>query len=249
MNSPPSVPPELLDKSLPELLVLIRLGEIAKDKLEWAIKRVKELWNKREYGFTPEPELASKLQRISKSDAYKRMRECIGKHRFLGLVKLGLRIEELSAEGSVKIIAKIKDDVYQKFGTEGIKILRMGSTGALIEVIRYLSDFKIEHNYSQADMATIFESIVDKWTAITIFHETEYGQSALGKTIITYMQSPHEFFFVFASGDASTQAKRAIASLSNDSIIRTMGYIVNLHSRKEDLTGRELYAWHFRKIS
>ncbi len=239
---PPGIPPELLDKTPHELLDIIVAGKYGKDVLSWARERIKELWGKKEYGFTPEPELAFKLQKISKSEAYKRMKECIGNHHFLSLVKLGLIFAEISEEGEVEKIARIKSDVHEKYGIKGVRILSMGSTGVLLEVIRYLSDIKIKHNYSQADMAGRFEKIVDKWMEIAIFHKAEDGQTTLRNKIIGYMQTPHELFFVFASGSAGDQAKRVIADLSNNNEIRKRGYLCTLLERKEDMTGRELYT-------
>ncbi len=132
------------DPSLRELLELIATGKLVGDALKEAKKKIKELWERREYGFTPDPELANELQRISKSDAYKRMKDCIGHHHFLSLIKLGLRIAELSDEGRVETIAKIKNSVYKKYGIRGVRILNMGGTGVLLEIIKYLSQLKME---------------------------------------------------------------------------------------------------------
>lgn len=56
MSLPPEVISELLSKPFPELLQWITLGKLTGDALEWAKKRVKELWDKKEYGFTPNPQ-------------------------------------------------------------------------------------------------------------------------------------------------------------------------------------------------
>ncbi len=237
------------DPSLRELLELIATGKLVGDALKEAKKKIKELWERREYGFTPDPELANELQRISKSDAYKRMKDCIGHHHFLSLIKLGLRIAELSDEGRVETIAKIKNSVYEKYGIRGVRILNMGGTGVLLEIIKYLSQLKMEKNYTQRDMAEKFEEIIDKWTEITIFHRAEHGQTVLRNTIIRYMEISRELFFVFASGVAGDQAKKVIADLSNNNEIRKRGYIFNLYERKEDMTGRLLYTWIFQKLS
>lgn len=243
------IPPELLILSPLELLVLINLGALSGDTLKWAKKRVIELWATREYGFTPKPELLFELQKISKSDACKRLKECIGKHELLGLVKLGLRIEQLSDEGRIELIGNIKEDVYNKKGLKGIRILDMGSTGTLLGIIEYLSRLKIKHNYKQADLVDIFEKTIADWLLITIFHKTEHGQQMLKGQIITYMKIPRERFFVFASGSAGYSATRVIAELHNKNKIRNLGYSFELSSKKEDMTGRVLYTWVFEKIS
>jgi len=239
----------LPDLPLHKLLEYIAAGKLVGDALKEAKKKVKELWERREYGFTPDPKLAYELQRISKSDAYKRMKDCIGNHPFLSLIKLGLRIAELSDEGRVETIAKIKNSVYEKYGIRGVRILNMGGTGVLLEIIQYLSQLKMEKNYNQRDMAEKFEEIIDKWTEITIFHKAEHGQTMLRNTIIRYMEISRELFFVFASGIAGDQAKKVIANLSNKNEIRKRGYIFHLYERKEDMTGRVLYTWIFQKLA
>ncbi len=249
MTPPPGVPPEFLDKPLVELLKLIAIGKLTKDTLKEAKKRIKERWETREYGFTPEPELASGLQKTGKSEAFRRMKDCIGNHSYLSLVKLGLRIAELSDNGRVETIAKIKNDVLNKYGMKGVRILNMGSTGVLQGIIRYLSDLKIEQNYNQADMADHFDKIIEKWNERTIFHKSSEGQKELKLRIISYMNTPHELFFVFASGNAGDQAKKAIATLNNKDEIQKRGYRFYLFDRKEDMTGRVLFTWVFEKTS
>lgn len=243
--SDPAAFPDVTDKSIPELLRLIAEGKLVGDALNWAKKRIAELWAKKEYGFTLEPEVASELQRISKSEAYKRMKDCIGKHRFLSLVKLGLRIAELSEEGKVETIAKIKDKVYANYELEGIRVLDMGSTGVLEDVVLHLSSIKIKKNYSQTHMAKMFEKILDDWTKMTIFHRTDHGPKNLEEKIVHFMNSQLELFFVFAIGGAGDQAKRVVATLNNNKSIRNMGYMFDLCSRKEDKVGREMYSWSF----
>ncbi len=243
------IPPrDLLDLDLSDLLKLIAAGKLAGDALKWAKKRVKELWEKKEYGFTPDPELATSLQKISQTEAYRRIKQCIGNHRFLPVIRLGLRIEELSEEGRVDLISKIKDNVHKKYGFEGVRILNMGATGILKGIIQYLSDLKIRNDYTQNDIASIFEGILKRWSEITIFHKAEYGESILEKTIIKYMDAIKDVFFVFAAGTAGNQAKKVIARLNNNSEIRKRGYMFHLYSRREDLTGRSLFTWVFEYL-
>lgn len=246
--SPDTLINELSSKSLQELLSYIGLGKLTGEGLIFARKKVKELWEKMEYGFTPQPELASELQRISNSEAYKRIRECIGHHKFLGLIKLGLRIEELSDEGKAELISKIKNNVYQKHGIEGARILTMGSTGILIGIIQYLSFVKIENNYDQSQMADLFNKILLNWQKITIFHQSDKGEMKLETKILSYMNDQYDLFFVFSIGTASKQAAKVIASLNKTGTIGKKGYMFNLYSRKEDMAGRVLHAWVFQNI-
>lgn len=244
----PNIPPELLAKTLPELLNLIVAGKLTGDLIVWANQRIKELFERKEYGFTPEPEFASGLQQVSKSDAYNRMKECIGNHTFLSLVKLALRIEELNDEGRTKIVERTKNEVYKKHGVQGVRVLNMGSTGVIIPIIQYMSDIKLKHDHSQTYMIDIFEKVIDQWKKITIFHKSEIGQKGLEKKIVDYMSAHYELFFVFSIGEASEQAKKAIASLSNSNKIRKKGYMFGLYSRKEDVIGKEWYSWVFKNL-
>jgi len=247
MTIPIDIPPDILDKTLPELLKLVTLQKLTGKALEWATHRIKELWDKKEYGFTPEPEVAAGLQKISKSEAYKRIKECIGNNRFLGLIKLGFRAEELNEQGNTASIATIKDKVYEKHGVEGIRILTMGTTGVLMGMIQYLSDMKIKNNYGQAYMADHFEKIIQNWMMITIFHQTGHGQKALENKVLAYMKANYQIFFVFSIGTASDQATKVIAQLRKDGAISKNGYIFNLYSRKE-LPGRVSHTWVFQNI-
>ncbi|MCX9010147.1 MAG: hypothetical protein OIN66_03390 [Candidatus Methanoperedens sp.] len=247
MTIPIDIPPELLDKTLPELLKYAALQKLTGKALEWVTQRIKELWDKKEYGFPPEPEVASGLQRISKSEPYKRMRECIGNHRFLGLIKLGFRADELNQQGNTVAIARIKDKVYENHKVEGIRILTMGTTGILIGIIQYLSDMKIRNNYSQAIMADHFEKLIQNWMKITIFHQAGHGQKTLERNILAFMKTNHQIFFVFSMGSASDQATKVIAQLRKDEIIYKNGYIFTLYQRKE-LPGMISHAWVFQNI-
>jgi hypothetical protein len=151
-------------------------------------------------------------------------------------------------EGKTKIIERIKNEVYDKHGYEGIRVLNMGSTGVLMQIIQYMSDLKLKHNYSQKFMADHFDEIINQWKKITIFHKSEDGQKGLERNIIHFMDAHHDIFFVFSIGEVSGQAKLAIASLKNSNKISKKGYMLTLNSRKEDLIGKEWYAWVFRNM-
>lgn len=241
----PGLPPDFLTLSLPDILAYVTAGTIT---LEAAKKRIRELWDKKKYGFSPDPQLASELQRISKGELYKRMNDCIGNHKYLSLIKLGLRFEELSYEGNRhSTIDHIKNDVYKKHGAGGINVLTMGSTGALAVVINHLSDMKLNQNWEQTYTADKFDTMLDTWNNITIFHRSELGEESLKNKIIAYMSAYYEIFFVFSIGTASDQAKKAIASIHNRGIIREKGYAVK-NIKKEDLVGREHYTWVFEYL-
>lgn len=243
-----SPPPDLLNKTIPQLLSLIQSGYFSKKALEWARKRIQELWQRKEYGFIPNPELASELEVVAYSDKYKRIKDCIGEHRFLPLIKVGINVRKLSIDGKGDDIKRIRNEVYDKHGSEGVKIINMGSTGVLTSAIKYISDLKFAEDYSQEYLAKVFESIVMKWKQITIFHYEEIGREKLKSDIINYMNFSYELFFVFGAGNAGKQAAKVIAEMEDDGEIRSRNYLFDLLSRDQDGRGRDLYSWVFRKF-
>ncbi|MCJ7648261.1 MAG: hypothetical protein MUP85_06585 [Candidatus Lokiarchaeota archaeon] len=245
---PSAVPIELLEKNIPQLLEYIVAGKVTKEVLDWARRRVRELWDKKEYGFTPEPEVAYGIQKIGKSDAFKRMRECIGNHPYLTLIKLSIRIQELSEKGNRESVYNLKNEVYKKYGLEGIRILTMGTTGVIFSIIQHLSNIKIENDFDQSYMLAVLDKIIQNWTQITIFHKVEDGQEKRDEKIISFMDNHLELFFVFSIGTASDQAKKAIALLNTKGTIHEKGYMLSLNSKRVDMIGREYYSWVFRSL-
>ena len=242
------IPPELIGMGLSELLAVYYAGKVSKDSLDWIRNKVKEILAQKRYGFTPEPKIATELQQITKSDAYRRTKECIGNTPLLNVIRLGLRMEKLTEEGKIEAIGSIKNNVIKKYGMEGITILNMGATGALMPIILYLSDMKIENDYDQIYMLDYFNKVIANWSNITIFHQTEHGQEALTSKIKKYMDAHFEIFFVFSIGTAGGQAMKSIATISNDGTIQYKGYMFTLISKKADQNGRDHFAWLFRNI-
>ncbi len=159
---------------------------------------------------------------------------------------MGLRIEKLSYSKPASEITTFKNEVYGRYGREGITILNMGSTRILIPLIQHLSNMKIESNYSQEDMLNYFVEIVHDWKKITIYHKFKDGVEELMKQINLYMDLHHEVFFVFGIGSAGAQAATAISSLSNEGIIQNKGYMFTLISRETDQMGRDHFTWFFK---
>jgi hypothetical protein len=244
---PIDIPPELLTKSIPELLQYLSATKASKDVVIWVRSRIKTLWDKKQYGFTTDPETAKELQKITKSDAYKRMKECIGKVPYLNVVRLGLRIEDLSYTARSDEIHKIRNDVFKRYGPDGINILNIGNTGTLIPLIQHLSDVKIKNNLSQDDMNYRFMELIHGWESLTIFHQTDDGEDKLIAMINRHMNARSEIFFIFGIGTAGKQAAIAIASLNNSGEMHDKGYMFNLLSNVVDQQGRMHYGWMFKQ--
>lgn len=249
---PPDIPPDLLTKTIPELLAILAAGpaaELSKPVTDWIKERIRKQWDKKEYGFTPDPETAVALQKVGKSDAYKRIKECIGvKSPYLNVIRLGLRIEDLSYADDGEQIHNLRSQVYSIYDKEGISILNMGNVGALVAVIKHLSQLKIENNYSQEYLQEHFQKMITSWNQITVFHQYEHGFKELTRKINGYMDRRTEIFFVFGIGSAGEQAAKVIAYLNNQNIIHNKGYSMSLISNKKDIRGRAHYAWVFEII-
>lgn len=245
---PIDLPAEFLAMSLPELLKVLAAGKISKEVFDALVVRARKLWDKRRYGFTPDPETARELKNITESDAYNRMKECIGPSGYLNIVRLGLRIEKISYSRPSHEITTFRNEIYERYGREGITILNMGSTGILVPLIEHLSNMKIENNYSQKYIFDYFMDIVSNWKKITIFHRAESGTDDLIKKVTAYMEFQYEIFFVFGIGFAGEQAKKAISTLRNNKTIQKKGYMLELISRETDQMERDHFAWFFKNI-
>lgn len=244
-----SISVELIQKissiGIKDLLTFLYTAKLTKETVEYVKKRVRELWNQSKYGFTPNAEEATVIYKISQREAYKRLKECIGSHWSLPLIRLGLYISDLNDEGRRKLIAKIKEDIYKKYGSKGLKIANMATTGAILSVIEYLSKLKIEENLNQTDLAIKFDTeIIEKWDKITFFVKTEDSEKEIYKKIVGMINKKILIFFVFAYGTASTKPMTIVSKLNNNRIISKKNYCFSMISRK-DKAGLTLYTWTF----
>ena len=145
IDSVPNDPIETLIKlGLRELISYVNLKKLSGQVLEYAKKRIRELWGKRQYGFTPSKDEATILKKISKTDLYLRLKFCLGHHWCLPLIKVGIYISNLNKEGQDILVNQIKDSINQKYGIRGIRIMELGSTGVIESIIELISDLKIK---------------------------------------------------------------------------------------------------------
>lgn len=243
---PIDIPPDLASKTIPDLLKLIVSGKISIDFAVGVKQWIKSEWDKKQYGFTPDTETADGLKKVTNSDAYKRMKECIGTSTpYLDVVRLGLLIEDLSYKGGGKEASDLKNNVYKKYGMDGVTILNIGNVGVLVSVIEHMSNQKINNDYSQEYMLDYFMKIIKNWNQISIYHKQDRGTSELTRKINALMDIRYEIFFVFAIGSAGEQAIKTIAKLNTKKTIQKKGYMMHLISRKSDKIGRDHFAWAF----
>lgn len=244
-----SIPAELIQKissmDLRDLLTFLYTVKLSKETIEYIRKRIRELWNQSKYGFTPNAEEAAAIYKIGQKEAYKRLKHCIGFHWSLRLIRLGLYISDLNDEGQRKLIKKTKEDIYKKYGSKGIKITNMATTGAILDVIEYLSKLKIEDNLNRTDLTIKFDTeIIEKWDKITFFVKTEDSEKEISKKIVAMMNQRLLIFFVFAYGAASTKSMKIISKLNNNKTISNKNYCLSMTSRR-DKAGKRLYTWVF----
>jgi len=244
-----------LTKSLPlkELLAFIAAKELTKDLRKDAYsyikQRVKELLDESKYGFVPKPEEAKAIQSISKSDIYSRLKDCVGKkHWSLPLIKTGLYIAELKGKDRQDIISRIKQDILNRHGDRGLKVMHLGDTGMIRDYVAYLSNLKLERNLSVSETGERLDDMIRDWEKITIFVKHDDLEKEISDKIRRFFSEKHEVFFVFSTGSANEIAARTIAQLNNSDEIRKNNYIFRTHSDPYTEEKGQRYRWMFELL-
>ena len=237
----------IIKLGLRELLSYINLKKLSGEVLEYAKKRLRELWYKKQYGFTPSKDEATILRQISQTDLYLRLKFCLGQHWSLPLIKVGIYVSNLNKEGQDKLVQQIKDYIFQKYGIRGIRIMELGSTGIIESIIELISDLKIRKNYTREDLVREFENILFEWKEITLFVKNEHTIDDVIITIKRKMEMKKHLFFVFAFGNASKIAMSGIAKANTEGLFSQEGY---LFSNKYWINkrGSEIYSWTFESV-
>lgn len=190
------------------------------------------------------------FERIEKSPSYRRMEDCLGSHWSMNLICLGLYVAELNKLDSDVLQIKVRAEVHSKYGSEGIKILNMGSTHAIDNIISYLSDVKIEKNYNYIQMGRLFDKIIQDWKDITIFVQTGETENNILIKISNMIASEKPIFMVFAYGSATYPTISAIASLNNQRAFSDK-YIFSCKPEKRKIGDKEIrlaYNWFFTSV-
>ena len=240
---------ETLNKlSFRELLSYVLLAKLSGQLLDYAKKRIKETWDKKQYGFSPSKDEAIILKRISRADVYERLKFCLGQHWSLSLIKVGIYISDLNIEGQQELVEKINEDIFKKYGKRGKRIMELGSTGVIRNIIEYISDLKIRKNYNRDDLIREFENILEDWNRITIFVKSNDTKDDIVNNLKKQIEFKYNLFFVFAFGSASVIAYNAIAQANNEGIISEGKYMFSTRPSISKV-GKEVYAWTFELIN
>lgn len=228
-----------------QLETLLELYKIGKD----VEQKVIELLDKKKYGFVPNAQEANSLQRIRESPLFCRLKECVGNHWSLNLVAVGIYIMELNDEGERKLIQEIRDRTNKKYGPRGMKIVNLGSTGVILEVIEYLDSLKLRKGYSKEHIGLGFDNILDGWEQISIFVKSGHDEDILYSDIVDHMFRKIPIFFIFSYGSACTVAMKIIAEMNvNGLIIQRYNYLFWVKPGK-DRAGKVKYTWDFELSS
>jgi len=247
-----SVPREIIDKifslDLSDLISYTVAAKLTGEALAKAKKRIKDLWNQRKYGFTPSKEEAIGISKIGKTEIYKRLKDCVGNHWSLNLIRLGMYISELSEGGKRETIERIREDVHRKYHKTGINVVNLASTGTIFPAIQYLSDLKMRKNLDQQDITKELDTITDEWKRITVFVKKDSKKKDIIAKINRCMNHRPSFFFVFSYGHlAKEKATKNIADLNNKGIFQREGYMLYTY-RRTDKVGTEIFNWSFELV-
>ncbi len=243
-----AVPPELIERvssmGIKELLALLISSKYGPEAVNHIREKVKELWNQRKYGFTPDAEESNALYEIGRSDVYRRFKDCLESHWSTDLIRVGIHISRLNDEGKREVVQKIKDSVYKKYGKRGTAIINMGSTGVITEIIDHLSGLRLRTDLNRRDLGIEFDKIIDTWERITFFVKADDSDDKIYSRITSLMDNRFQIFFVSAYGSAGINAMRVINKLNNEEKIPDNNYALSYGSRR-DKAGLKLHLWTF----
>lgn len=236
-------PKKLEDLSIVDLLTLLKKSA---GKIKERIKEIiKEKIESKKYLISISKDELSNLKRISESDIYKRMEECLGSHWSMNLIALGLYISELNKQLQKELQEKVRKEIHQKYGAEGLKIMEIGSTGAIRQIIEYLSNIKMNKEYDLIQMGRLFDKIIKDWKEITLFIKAEDNQNQIELKISNMISSEKALFIVFAYGSAVLTTCFAIAKLNNNK--QLSGYLF-YSKREQDIEKTPIYSCFFESV-
>jgi len=184
------------------------------------------------------------LYKIRKYESYRMMEICLGSHWSMNLIGLGLLVSELNETQKTDLQEKVRIEVHRKYGAKGLKILEMGSTGVIRDIIDYLSRIKTRKEYTFLEMNKLFDNILDKWQKMAIFVKSEDDMNHIKMKCRQLLESKDSLFFVFAYGFAVKHAINAIASLNNDGELKGYLFFANMGTDGK----RNIYSCSFENV-
>ena len=152
---------------------------------------------------------------------------------------------ELNETQKTDLRERVREEVHRKYGAKGIRILEMGSTGVIRDIIDHISRLKIRKEYTFLEMNRLFDKILDKWQEITVFVKTEDNFNNIKIKCSELLSKKESLFFVFAYGYAVKHAINAIASLNNEGELK--GYLFFSNILMTD-GKKEVYSCSFENV-
>lgn len=227
------------------LLKFIEAYKLGKPVLGKIKKQLEKIIDKQDNILTSDTKEFEALKRINENPNFCRLEELIGTHPHLRLVNIGIYIMQLNDNDKRELIKKIKNRVNKKHGRRGMKILHLGSTGVIYDVIEYLDRLKLTRGYDKEHIVSEFDKILDEWDKITIFVKSEEDKKVLRRNILLYITLKYPLFFVFAYGTACDVAKKTIADMDNDGLISQKNKYLLFGKWGEDKAGKAKNIWRF----
>lgn len=233
------IPPELIEfvanLSLKDLITYgaggAALTKYGIEGMHYIKEKVKEKWALKQYGFTPNAEEAKRLHQIEEKDIYKRLVDCVGEHWALPLIRVGIYLSDINDSGRKELANKIRAGVQNRYDIKGLRVLELGSTRMIINVIQYVSDLKLLKNLTKEELSLELDKIIEHWAKSTIFVKLGDKISNLEVQCIRSMNNSTEPFFLFACGSAVKQAIKFIEHINKEDLLSKHNYNFNFTSK------------------
>jgi len=226
------------------------LGEASygffKTFLKETAEGVKKFFMKNKVGFLPEGMDYSDFQKLKTKMVFKQLKFLIGKQDTLSIILLGLYIQGLDNKIKSKIADESRQRIYNKYGTKGVSILSLSTTGFIEEYIKWLSDYNIKNNPSQQELIDLYERCLNDWREITIFVQNVMQTQTIMDRMIGKMNIGKEVFFLFASKGAIMKVEEAIKTRFDEESLKEYGYEYSTDKLNNNSEER---VWIFQKIN
>lgn len=223
-------------------------GSLSAVVLKKFSEKFKEIQNNKRFGFSPSADLAKRLYKIDKTPDFIKLKKLIGKHYTLRLVRIGLYLESLNEEGAHELVKNIREEIALNEDVRSLKLVSMGSSGILSEVIGILEELSTQYGWSQRELVEEYEYILRTYDDIVLFVSSEVPKDNIKIRINNLMGKFPKIFFVVAAGSAAKHSMVAVAEMNNDNSIRNRGYTFFPPKKKVSSSRREQFTWSFYKF-
>lgn len=234
--------------ALTYFVLLEKASKVTPEILKFFKDKINQLWALKNTGFVMSASQAEEINKLAGTKLF-HIKETLNDHWSTELILLGLYVDKLNKEDRRKEIDGIKERVHKKYGVNGIRVINLATTGAIIPIFWYLSDLKQRKNYCATDLAIEFDKILENWKKISIFVEKDIPKTELESKIRGYMIEQKPIFFVFSYAQvASKIAFSVLVKLNNDDAFSKGGYIF-FHRPPEMEGGLEKHMWGIESIN